>query len=312
MNRVEYVSRFVAVGLIAGVSLAGLLAHWQGVYPWDMDVYWDAAMRLRSGDELYLMGMPDDGISEYRYTPWFAYLWIPLTYLPHDLVTSVWVALMAAAALAVTISLVRRGWAGLALALLLGVQMAWWVRGGNVQPLMIAGLYFGMRTRSGPIAIAAAATLKIVPIAFVLVYVARREWSKVAWTIGATVALAAPLLLHDLSGYGSGVDAAATNHSLILVSPVLWAIVVAGGGLVAIWSAWRRSPLTSAWASVAALVALPRLLTGDLTLLLGGANPPPTAVIGERGGDPLVVGTVGVFTAQVAVKQVGAVGPRRS
>jgi hypothetical protein len=270
---VEVAARYIAVTVIAGLSIAALLVHWQGVHPWDMTDYWDAALRLRSGEELYIAGVADR-VSEYRYAPWFAYLWVPLTHLPRGFVTDAWIGLLGVAAAAVTIDVGRRGWAGLALGALLGVQLAWWVRGGNVQPLMVAAMYFGLRTRTGPLAIAMGATLKAVPLAFVLVYLARREWGRVGWTLGLTCALAAPLLLHDLSNYGTGVDPTGWNLSLFAVSPVAWAVVAALAGGAAIVTAWRRSITTSVWSAVAALAALPRLFLGDATLLLVAAASP--------------------------------------
>jgi hypothetical protein len=264
---IEAFARPLVVALLAGTSLAAFLAHWQGVFPRDMADYWDAALRLRAGEELYVAGL-DGRVSEYRYAPWFAYLWVPLTFLPRDAVTVAWIVLMAVMALAVTVDVGRRGWEGLALALVLGVQLFWWVRGGNVQPLMIAALYFGLGRRWGPVAVAGAATLKIVPIFFVLVYVGRREWSRVAWTLAITLVLAAPVLLYDLGGYGTGVDSGDVNRSLFVISPVIWGLVAIIVAAVAFAAAMRRSWATPAWAATAAIASLPRLFLGDLTLLL--------------------------------------------
>src|SRR5947207_10916394 len=46
----------------------------------DMDVYLGAAMRLRSGQPLYIPG--DVAVDSFWYAPWFAIAWMPLTFLP--------------------------------------------------------------------------------------------------------------------------------------------------------------------------------------------------------------------------------------
>jgi hypothetical protein len=65
----------VAIGLGLGLGLYGLGQRFDGIS------YWDAALRLRNSATLYLPGLPTDP-SVYRYPPWFAAAWIPLTFLP--------------------------------------------------------------------------------------------------------------------------------------------------------------------------------------------------------------------------------------
>ena len=272
--------RLGVVGFVVAISLVGLASHWIGIYPFDMADYWDAATRLRDGQPLYQAG-PGDRVSEFRYAPWFACAWIPLTYLDRDVVTTAWIVLLAACTAAVVFDVGRRGLAGVAVAILLGAQLLWWVRGGNVQPLMVALLYFGIRTRAGPLAVAIAATLKVVPLAFVLVYAARRQWGRVALTAGLAVLLAAPILAHDLSNFGQGVDTAATNLSLFRVSPVLWAVggmavlFVTGAGVL---MRWRSVPF---WTALTAVVALPRLFIADMTLMLVAIGASDDAAAGD-------------------------------
>lgn len=259
--------RPLVVAFVVAISLVALGLHWKGLSGFDMDQYWAAAMRIRADEPLYVAGA-GDRVSHYRYTPWFAYAWIPLTFLDHAFVAAVWASAGFAASAAVVLDVARRGWAGIAVASFLGVELLWWVRGGNVQPLMIAALYFGVRTRAGPALVAAAATLKVAPILFVLVYIARREWRRAAWTLGLTALLSVPVLLHDLSGFGSGIDTASTNMSLFLISPVVWLTAAAGAAAAATWVAFVRPRDVGLASSIAAIAALPRLFMGDLTLLL--------------------------------------------
>jgi hypothetical protein len=267
------VVRPLAVSLAIGLSIAGVLGNWTGLAFGDMQDYWDAAIRIQSGQPLYQPGQ-HGAVSEYRYAPWFAYVWVLLTQLPLSTVQIGWGITVFAATAAVTIHLARQGWAGLALAGLMGVQLLWSARGGNVQPLMVAALYFGLHSRWGPAIVASAATLKVFPIAFVLVYAGRREWGRFYWSLGLTAVLGSTLLLHDLSNYGSSAGALGTNFSLMGLSPVLWALLALPTTMLACWLAFRRSLLTPIAAAVAALTATPRLYLYDATLLLGAANPP--------------------------------------
>lgn len=268
----EYVARFVAIALIVGISLAGPLGNWTGLDFQDTDHYWEAAMRLRNGEPLYL-ALPDGSASDYRYAPWFAWVWVPLTFLPREAVTAVWALVGLGAALAVTIHVGRQGWAGLAVAAFMGVQLLWSVRGTNVQALLVAGLYFGLFTRWGPVIVALAASLKIFPLAFALVFIQRRQWRRLGVTLALTALLVAPLLLYDLSDFGRLPTGGDTNLSLFGVLPLAWFLLAAGTAAVALWLAWRRSFLTALGAGVAALAATPRLFLYDTTILLGAAGP---------------------------------------
>ncbi len=97
------------IGLTSYALLTYALSRHVGV---DVAAYWNAAERLRDGQPLYVAG-PPNASDLYRYAPWFAVAWIPLTYLPHDAVVAAWVGLMIAAALASTVPLLWRGPTGL-------------------------------------------------------------------------------------------------------------------------------------------------------------------------------------------------------
>lgn len=268
--------RPLVVAFIVAISITALLQHWHGLSGFDLDQYWRAAMRLREGEPLYMAG-PNDRVSHYRYTPWFAYMWIPLTYLDREIVSIAWMAILVIASLAVVADLGRRGLAGIAAAAFFGIQLLWWVRGGNVQPLMVAALYFGFHSRAGPAFVAIAASLKVAPVLFLLVYVSRRQWRRAALGGILTIALGSLLIVHDLSGFGSGIDDARTNMSLFVASQAAWIVLAAGSAAVALALAIRGHPRTALAAGIGALAALPRLFMGDLTLLLAsiGASSEP-------------------------------------
>jgi hypothetical protein len=66
----------VAIGLIAFMFTRSFNLT-------DGDAYWNAAMRLRDGLPLYPLIENQDLPTTYRYAPWLAWLWVPVTYLPH-------------------------------------------------------------------------------------------------------------------------------------------------------------------------------------------------------------------------------------
>jgi hypothetical protein len=261
-------ARLIALALVIGTGINHL--YWS-VTDWnlvDMQVYWDAALRLRTGEPLYEPGV--DTFHAYRYAPWFAVAWVPLTHLPHGLVGVVWSGLLLATSLVLLWPLVRQGTTfSLLLAALMLPLLVPMASGGNVQPLLVAALYYGIPRRSGPLWIALAASLKIVPILFVLLYVARRQWLQAAVTVVLTGALLAPVLLFGLSR--STVDSGPVA-ALLGISPVLYvaAVILA---IVAALLVSARLPHYGALACAgAAQVALPRLFLSDVTLLLAGLS----------------------------------------
>src|SRR5918993_1272457 len=107
---VQRVLRLLGVALLLGLGLAaamrsvlpmlglGLIEH-----P-DLDAYLGAAMRLREGGNLYPALPP--GVSQespllYRYAPWFAVAFIPLTYIPRSILVPIWDLVLVAATIGV-------------------------------------------------------------------------------------------------------------------------------------------------------------------------------------------------------------------
>lgn len=263
--RAAWAAVFVAVGLLVWRRLIGIELHLR-----DMEAYWQAALRLQDGLPLYDSGGRLDGEDIYRYAPWFAVAWIPLTHLPKELVGAVWLAILAIASVACLIPLLRtRTPFGYASAALFGSFLAWQTAYGNAHPLLLVTLVYGVPSRGGPLWIALSASLKAVPILYAGYYAARREWRRFWLTIGLTGLLVAPMLLFDLSDYPFGPG---NRPSLLYLGVPVYAIVVvaaAGTG----WVVMRRFPAAALLAnSVAVVVAVPRILVYDLTYLLIGAS----------------------------------------
>jgi hypothetical protein len=231
----------------------------------DAGAYWQAALRLRAGEELYPYYANVEASDVYRYAPWFAWLAIPFTYLPVQVAGAIWTTVLVAASTLAVRPLVRDGhWlvAAVFWPILVGISAS-----GNVHALMIAALVLGVERRSGPLWIALAASLKAVPILFVLVYLGRHEWRKAAVTLALTAAFVAPMLLHDLSHYTTSPGGA----GMLIGWPAIYAAVAVDAAIVTMWLARTRFAWVAAATAVA--LALPRFFVYDVTLLLVGTTP---------------------------------------
>jgi hypothetical protein len=263
----------IAVTISLYVLAAGVL---QSIGNWtleDMDAYWDAAMRLRAGEPLYREYADVTVANVYRYAPWFAFAWIPLTFLPKALVGFLWSALLLAACGAVLLPLLRaRSMASLAAAGLLGSFLLTISAVGNVHALIIVALVFGLEHRSGALWIATAASLKAVPILFVLVYAARRQWDRVLVTGVLSVVLIGPMLLFDLTHYPT--DPGNAGYSFFSTFPILWAVAAITFVGLAVLLAARRSAYAWLAMSVAVIAALPRMFGYDFSFALAGLAAP--------------------------------------
>lgn len=263
------IPRIVALAICIGFGLAFVIANIRSWELEDSEAYWNAALRIRDGGLLYVP-VSDPGADEliaYRYAPWFAWLWVPLTYLPKGAVQVGWsVVLLAAVGVALLPVLRERSVAAICLAALLGGLLFRTASTGNVHALMVAALVQGVPRRSGPIWIGIAASLKFVPILYALVYVGRREWLRAGVAVVVAAVLLTPALVMPLGGYPA--DPGESLSLLSLAGPIPFvalALVCTG---VAVLAARGRH----AWAaaSVAVLAAVPRLQLYDATYLLVG------------------------------------------
>lgn len=237
----------------------------------DIGAYWNAALRLREGGPLYPPAGDVNASEVYRYAPWFAYAWIPLTYLPRWLVDAGWSIALVAASIAVMLpALQLRSRMAVAFTAIVGSFLILISSRGNVQPLMIVALVFGVERRSGPLWIALCASLKATPLLYALVYAARGEWKRFIAAVGLTAVLVLPMAFFGLDGYTTDPG---FSHSLYYVSPLLFWIVAATSVAIAIYVAWRHRPWAWLAASVAVLLCLPRYFPYELTFLFVGLVP---------------------------------------
>lgn len=259
--------RFAAIFMtaIAGLTIIGASA-WLP-HSGDFASFLDAAEKVASGRTPY--GPAPETNLPYLYAPWLAVVLIPLTWPPFPIAAAIWHTLLAAA-LAVSVwPLLRpRRLEGTLAAFIIGAFGFHGVWIGHLQPLLVAILVIGLRTRYGPLAIGIAASLKILPIIFVIRYAGRGEWRSVLVAIAIATILWAPALLLGLEGYGLPID---QNISLLGHSPLAWAIVAA----IAVGVAWVLAPTRYGWlaATVAWLAILPRMNLYDVSGLAVGGTP---------------------------------------
>ena len=256
------VAMAVALGWL-GYTLASWFLAWN---PADAGAYYAAAPRLLAGLPLYPATNPE-AHEVYRYAPWFAVLWIPLTLFPEAVVAHVWSLCMLAASAIAAWPVLRRGTpASITLGALLFAFLAETAMFGNVHPLVVALLVWTIRGRTAPVWVGVATSLKLVPILFVLPWIGRREWWKAGVAVLTAGLLFAPMLLFDLQNYvtspGTGL------LSLYAVSPALWLGVAALNAAVAVVLCLQRSRW--AWLAVALLMFLgpPRVTTSYLSFIL--------------------------------------------
>lgn len=267
--RPERFVRLLGVALVIGIPASQAVLYAVNFDPVDMSSYmWAGEAWRTTGNPYAPAEVVVDGNPIYRYAPWFAIPWIALSQLPVEVVEVGWAAAMVLCAVLAIVP-VLRAWGPPAIPVA-GFFVGWLVAvglNGNVQPALIALLAWGVERRWGPAAIAVAASLKAVPLLYVVVYAGRGEWSRVAWTLGLTAVLVAPMLWFDIPEQSL---AAGDSYSLLSVSPYLWfavavACVVAAFALARTRYAWLAAGLS-------VLMALPRAWVYDITFLLPGIS----------------------------------------
>jgi hypothetical protein len=264
LRRLIFPSIAGAIVVATFIAYVGLSAPFDSDWrAHDVQAYWGAAERLRAGLPLYA---PVE--SPYQYSPWFAFLWIPLTYLPRDLVTWTWLLILAASVVWLALPLLR-SYAGLLLAMLVIPQVMEYAWIGNVDALMLLALTL-LNRRIGPVVVGLAASLKITPIAFVLVYLVRREWVKAGVSCLVAAIFSAPILLFDLSAVNVGTGM--TPYSLWGAGPIVGAVTTTALVLGCAYFVWRDRSLASVASAVVAMLGNPRVNLYNIGYLLVPAH----------------------------------------
>lgn len=266
--RATRLARTVVLAFIVAITVLNVVWAIGDWHLHDMNVYWTAGEQWRQTGNPYTALPTADADSVFRYAPWFAALWVPLTLLPRLLVNIGWSGLLIVAAFIAVWPLLRTAArSALPLALLMWGILFGMAAIGNAHGLMIAWLVWGAERRSGPLWIALAASLKVVPILYVLIYVGRRQWDRAAATLALTALLVAPMLLFERPALATEFG---LSNSLWNIAPWLWLAVLPVALATAVVFAMRWNHV--AWPAIGAIsnIVLPRLFIYDVTLILPG------------------------------------------
>lgn len=265
-SSIDGVARRVVSAIFIALSVTNVIwavADWRF---YDLITYLDAAqMWVDTGNPYTATPRAEDWLL-YRYGPWFAALFVPLLSLPRPVVEVGFSVVVTVASILAMVPMIRQyGRQAVPVALFLGTMLFGIGTGGNIQPVMVAILAWSLTTRFGPLGVAVAASMKLTPILFVLVFAGQREWRKVAWTLVLTAVLLGPILFFELPPQAT---MAGPSNSLLHVHPVLWALVAAATVGIAAWQSYRVAPTRWLATCVAVVMASPRLIGYDLTMFL--------------------------------------------
>lgn len=276
-----------ALAVIGGLAGIGVLYFQvEGGILDDVRAYYDAGARLNAGLPLYPAGADPDAAEFYRYPPLLAILFRPLALLPYEAAAAIWLGVVLASLIGTVWWIGPRRPATWLAAGILGAPLAWAVAIGQAQvPLTL------LSALGAPWSVALAANIKLFPALLVVWWIGRRNWRALAvfaaWMAGLS------LVQFVLEPRGS-IDFLATlsleqvgqvrNFSPYVVSPVLWAVLLAAG----IGLALRLAPTRYGWAAAVALsvLATPRLLLYMLITLLAGLHQPGLPAGGTSGSRP--------------------------
>jgi hypothetical protein len=225
-------------------------------YQHDARAYW--ALRL---DDLYSRGEVG-GEDAFLYSPAFAQLFLPLTWMPWGVFAGLWAAFNLAALLWMAGPVM----AGLLL-VIPGSPVIDEVGTGNIHLLIAAAIVLAFRW---PAAWAFPLLTKVTPGVGVLWFAGARHWRSFAIALGATLAivavsfvLASPLWFDWVEVLTGNIDRPIPTE--IAIIPGTLAVRTAVAAAVALVGGWQRWP----WAApVAATLALPVPWSSGLSVLV--------------------------------------------
>jgi alpha-1,2-mannosyltransferase len=214
LGRREVLALSAAVVGAAILALAMTIFVGSAGFGYDFAAYDSAARRLAVGEPLYLPDTPAryaagqyEGL--YLYPPPLAIALIPLTVLPPETATMVWMLLRVAMLVGACAILPVAGWiraATFAVACI-SYPVLFDLNLGNISLVIVALAAVAWRWMDRPVAAFAHASLVAVRFPFGIFFVewlVERRWRAIAWTIGAGLALIALSL--PIVGIGTYLD----------------------------------------------------------------------------------------------------------
>jgi hypothetical protein len=274
--------RHVRVGLLAlggfGILLGvlELALHLQHDPLADVHAYVDAGARLNAGIGLYDQPANANQAEFYRYPPLLAILFRPLAAMGFQVAAAVWEAIVISSFVAI-LWLLKPSLRTWTLVGVLSLAIGWSLAIGQAHVPMTLLMLIGT-----PWSIALAANLKILPALVAIWWIGRRDWRSLLQFAGWCAVLALIQLVLEPAGtlafpgvlLDFGQVGQVRNLSPYVISPVLWAALVAVGGLVCL----RLAPTRWGWAAavVFSVLATPRLLVYQFMAFLAAAREPDT------------------------------------
>jgi Glycosyltransferase family 87 len=262
------------VGLLLGIET--LILHVTMDPLADVHAYYDAGARLNAGLPLYKQAADTNQADFYRYPPLLAIAFRPLALLPFAAAAAIWEAFLVGCFVLTVVRLRPTRLTLVALAML-ALPTAWSLAIGQAQVAVTLLMALG-----APWALALATNVKLLPALAAIWWLGRRDARSfglfVAWLIGLGIlqfVLEPPGTLAFPAFVGLDQVGDVNNRSLYGFSPVLWAIAVVVGVVVA----WRLARTRYGWAAAVALsvLATPRLLLYQLSTLAAGLREPEFA-----------------------------------
>ena len=185
--------------IILSVVFVGLRLF--AIDPWADSVDAYAYWTTRSGD---FYAAADTGrIGAYLYSPAFAQLLAPLTWLPVNVFTAIWTAINCAA-----LWYLLRRWS---LPSLLFLPIPFEIISGNVHLLYAVAIVVGFRGARWTASWALMFITKITPFVGVLWFLVRREWQAFAVAIGVTAAIVGASFVLDPDAWRQWIDILRTD-----------------------------------------------------------------------------------------------------
>ncbi len=239
----------------------------------DARAYYDAAHRLNEGLPLYAATGGATTPTYYFYPPLLAILLRPFAGLPFNVFALGWEAVVVASFVALLRRLGANRRTFIAVGLL-GMPIGWAIGVAQAHVPLTLLLVIGQ-----PWSIALATNIKLFPVLVAAWWLGRRQYQAVGALIGWLLLLALVQWLVEPGGsvaFFSAVSLDQTvgvrNFSPYTISPILWAVLAAGGGIAALLLA----PTRWGWPAAVALATLasPRLLLYMLTGLLAAVREP--------------------------------------
>jgi len=175
------------------LSIVFVLLRLLAVKPWADSV--DAYAYWTTRDGGFYDASTTGQIGAYLYSPAFAQLLAPLTWLPLAVFTALWTALNCA-----TLWFLLRRWS---LPSLLFLPIPFEIVSGNVHLLYAGAIVLGFRWSATWVLMA---ITKVTPAIGVLWFAVRREWRAAAVAVGATAAVVAVSYVLDPAAWAKWVD----------------------------------------------------------------------------------------------------------